>query len=94
MSAIEKCTQAFIETEVDDEVVIVSLDEGQFFSLRDTGLAIWQKIDGERDRDAILDALAEEYSADVDVLARDLDTFLAEVRAAGFIRIESTAGRL
>ncbi|UIP07229.1 PqqD family protein [Erythrobacter sp. SDW2] len=86
MSAIEKCTSAFIETTVDDEVVIVSLDEGKFFSLRDTGLAIWSKIDGIRDREQILAELQQEFDAPDDLLARDLDAFLAEVRSAGFIR--------
>lgn len=86
MQTLEKCTSAFIETTVDDEVVIVSLDQGKFFSLKDTGLAIWLKIDGTRSRDQILAELAEEFEAPDDVLARDLDGFLDEVFSAGFAR--------
>jgi tRNA(Ile)-lysidine synthase TilS/MesJ len=86
MSALEKCTSAFIETAVDDEVVIVSLDEGKFFSLKDTGLAIWSKIDGSRNRAQILAELAAEYDAPHEVLAHDLDDFLQDVIGAGFAR--------
>ncbi|MXP31035.1 PqqD family protein [Parerythrobacter jejuensis] len=85
MNAIRKCNSAFIETDVDDEVVIVSLEDGQFFSLKETGHSIWKKIDGARDRNAILQELEAEFDAASEVLARDLDAFLAQVSAAGFI---------
>ena len=85
MAKISKINAAFIETQVDDEVVIVSLEEGHFFSLKDTGLAIWRLIDGERDRDAILSALQGEFDAPAGVLAADLDTFLADIASVGFV---------
>lgn len=84
MATIDKRTTAFIETQVDDEIVIVGLDEGRFYSLKDTGLAIWQMIDGTRTRDMILSELEERFDAPADVLARDLDGFLDEIVAAGF----------
>ena len=86
MSLLAKHPSAFIETLVDDEIVIVSLDQGSFFSLKDTGRAIWEKIDGNRSRDAILAELQAEYDAPQDVLERDLDSFLDEITAAGFVR--------
>ncbi|ABC64603.1 PqqD family protein [Erythrobacter litoralis] len=86
MSAIEKCTSAFIETDVDDEVVIVGLDDGKFFSLKGTGQTIWKLIDGKRDRAAILDRLEDEFDAPRETLARDLDVFLGEIASAGFIQ--------
>ena len=86
MAAIEKCTSAFIETTVDDEIVIVSLDKGHFFSLKDTGLVIWQKIDGSRSRDDILSELKAEFDVETDVLTQDLDAFLSEVSAVGFVK--------
>ena len=86
MQPLQKCTSAFIETTVDDEVVIVSLDRGQFFSLKGTGLAIWNKIDGSRSRERILAELREEYDASEAVLRADLDAFLQEVAEAGFVK--------
>ncbi len=70
---------------VDDEIVIVSLDKGQFFSLKDTGLAIWQKIDGTRDRGALLEELAAEFDASTAELEADLDAFLHQLETADFI---------
>lgn len=87
MAIIGKRKSAFIETEVDDEVVIVSLDRGQFFSLSGTGLEVWRKLDGSRSREQVLDELAAEYDVGRETIAGDVDAFLAEVEAAGFLEM-------
>ena len=61
------------------------LADGDFYSLRDSGRAIWQAIDGLRDRDALLAALAASYEAPHAQLATDLDAFLADLRDAGLL---------
>lgn len=93
MAAIAKCPSTFIETDVDDEVVIVSLDDGKFFSLKDTGRAIWKKIDGKRDRSAILLELTDEFEAPREILVADLDAFLSDIASAGFIEPLTASGR-
>ena len=85
MAAIVKCPGAFIETDVDDEIVIVGLDDGRFYSLDGTGRTVWRLIDGARDRDALLALLERDFDAPRTVLAADLDAFLAELASAGFI---------
>ena len=85
MAAIVKRPGAFIETDVDDEIVIVGLDEGRFYSLEGTGRAVWRLIDGTRDRAALLALLQRDFDAPHDILAADLDAFLSEVASAGFI---------
>lgn len=80
-----KCTDRFIETEIDDEAVLMDLDSGDFFSLAGTGLAIWQLIDGKHDRKAIIAALAAEYGADSAEVSKDVDRFSAELVELGFL---------
>ena len=87
MAIIGKRKSAFIETEVDDEVVIVSLDRGQFFSLSGTGLEVWRKLDGSHSRDQVLDEIAAEYGVGRETIAGDVDAFVSEVEAAGFLEI-------
>ena len=50
MTAIKKLAGHFSETRVDDEVVVMHLGTGDFFSLKDSAKAIWEQIDGERSR--------------------------------------------
>lgn len=85
MTAIHKRDTAFVETEIDDEKVLMSLADGRFFSLKDTGLAIWDAIDGLRDRAQIAAHLAREYDLSEDFVRADIDEFLATLGGAGLI---------
>lgn len=80
-----KCMDQFIETEIDDEAVLMHLDSGDFFSLAGTALAIWQLVDGTRDRDAIVAALVAEYGADSSEVGDDVDRFASELVELGFL---------
>lgn len=76
----------FVETAIDDEIVVMHLDSGDFFSLTGTARAIWTAIDGQRDEAAICAALAEVYpDAPEDELAADVAGFVERLRAAGFL---------
>lgn len=80
MPAISKRIDAFSETELDDEIVVMKLDSGEFLSLMGSGAAIWRLIDGARDRDALVAALCEEFAGDATKIAVDVDAFLDELR--------------
>lgn len=80
-----KQSTAFIETEIDDEAVLMDLGSGDFFSLSGTAYDIWQLIDGTRDRHALVTALAEHYGAEAATIAADVDAFLTELGERGFI---------
>ncbi len=85
---LTKDPTAFAETRIDDEIVVMNLSSGDFFSLEDSAAAIWDLIDGTRNRAAVLAALAGAYDAGEADLARDLDNFLGELRAGGLIQGE------
>ena len=82
---LRKADDRFSQTEIDGEVVVMDLDNGNFFSLTGTAAAIWQLIDGTRDRAALLAELAEHYGRTVDELAEETDAFLAQLSNAGLI---------
>lgn len=84
-SPLTKCADAFSETAIDDEIVLLNLADGTFFSLTGTGAAIWGLIDGARDRDALIAALAQAYGAAPAAIADDVDAFLDDLRAARFL---------
>lgn len=76
---------AYAETRIDDEIVIMNLASGDFFSLTDSAATIWDLLDGTRNRAAVLSALAERYDAAPGAMAGELDTFLHELRRSGLI---------
>ena len=83
---IVKDPARFVETVIDDEIVVMQLDSGDFFSLSGSARAIWEAIDGHRDEAAICAALAGEFSdADRIDLATDVTGFVARLRAADLL---------
>lgn len=85
MSALAKAVGHFSETVIDEEVVVMSLDSGDFFSLTGTARDVWELIDGTRDRAAITDVLAQQYAGPRAAIAGEVDTFLAQLAGAGLL---------
>ena len=85
MNAITKQAERFAETDVDDEIVVMRLDNGDFFSLSGTAAAIWRLIDGTRDRAALLAAVADQFDGDETRVAADVDALLAHLRELGLL---------
>ena len=82
---LRKTNGAFSETAIDDEIVVMNLENGDFFSLTGSARAIWLLIDGTRSRAAVLAALAAQFSCTEADIAPDLDAFLADLGAAGLL---------
>jgi hypothetical protein len=85
MPAIKKLSSRFTEAELDDEIVIMHVDTGEFFGLSDTAAAAWRLMDGQRDRAALLSALAAKFESDEGQIALDVDEFLENLREAGLV---------
>ena len=85
MTTFAKRANRFSETDIDQEIVVMRLDNGEFFSLEGTAAATWRLIDGTRDRAALIEALATEYGTDRSEIAADVDDFLAQLKELGLI---------
>lgn len=85
MMTLTKAKGQFSETTIDEEIVVMSLDTGTFFSLSGTGRTIWELLDRHADRAGLLTALAQTYGTDETAIAAELDEFLASLSAAGLV---------
>jgi pyrroloquinoline quinone biosynthesis protein D len=85
MTPLAKQFDRFTETAIDDEIVVMRLDSGDFFSLEGTAAATWRLIDGTRDRAALIKALAADYGSDESEIAADVDDFLSQLKRQGLV---------
>lgn len=85
MATLTKSTNKFAETRIDDEVVLMHVDTGHFHALKDTGLAIWDLIDGTRDEAAICAELQRQFDVSADECSREVHQFTSDLRSAGFL---------
>jgi hypothetical protein len=82
---LAKRLDRFTEAAVDDEIVVMRLDNGDFFSLSATSAEIWRLIDGTNDRNALIALLSQRFEDHEGKIAGDVDAFLAEIRGMGLL---------
>lgn len=85
MAAPRKIESAFIATDLDEEIVLVGVDSGEFLSLEGTARAIWCAIDGARDTSQIAALLSDRYDIGDHAIESEVSVFLGELRDAGLV---------
>jgi hypothetical protein len=71
--------------EIEGEVIIIPITSGvgdledALFTLNPTGLAVWQKLDGQNSVADIIEALAGEYDASLEKIRDDVLGLLEEL---------------
>jgi Coenzyme PQQ synthesis protein D (PqqD) len=70
---------------VSGEVVILDLRSGDYLGIDEIGSELWRMLADGLALAAIKERLAADYGENPDVVARDVDEFMAELQAAGLV---------
>lgn len=70
---------------IEGEVILIHLETGSYYSLRDTGAAIWQALEGGADKGQIVEALALRYEGSREDVQHGVDQLLLELAAEGLV---------
>ena len=76
-----------IAAEMDGDVVMLSIENGQYHGLTGIAPRIWKCLEAPQSVDELLAYLLQYYVVAEDVLRADLDVFLADMRNNGLIRL-------
>lgn len=76
-----------IAAEMDGDVVMLSIENGQYYGLTGIAPRIWECLEAPQSVDELLADLLQYYDVAEDVLRADLDVFLADMRNNGLIRL-------
>ena len=68
--------EAIVFTDLDDTIVMMDVDEGQYYELDSVGARIWALLETDRSAADLCDALAAEFDVDPDTCHRDTLEFL------------------
>ena len=77
----------FVETDVDDETLIVDMAGGLLFSLSGTGQAVWKAIDGQRSAQEIAGSMAEDYEGETREISADVERLLHKFAEARLVEL-------
>jgi PqqD family protein of HPr-rel-A system len=83
---IEKRPEQFADAALDDEVVLIDADSGEFFAIKDSALAIWQRLDKESDLDRVIAGLCEDFDVSAEQCRADVEVFVAQLAERGYVR--------
>ena len=75
----------------DGTAVLLHLESLFYFSLNETGVAVWKALSAGRDEDEIAGELAREFEVAADDARRDVEKLLAELRAERLVLSEGAA---
>jgi hypothetical protein len=85
-----------VAREIEGELIIVPLVAGigdmedELYTMNETGKAIWDRLDGERDLRGVVAALAQDYDAAPDEIERDVRGLVEElVRRRMLVEVEA-----
>ena len=70
---------------LDEHAVLLNLDSGTYFQLNPTAARIWTLIQDHGDTQEILAAMKDEFNADTELLQRDLENLLQDLKERGLI---------
>ena len=76
--------EAIVFTDLDDTIVMMDVDEGQYYELDPVGARIWGLLETARSASDLCDALVAEFDVAPDTCRHDTLEFL---QAAGAMRI-------
>ncbi len=86
-SSMVKVSTDSVHCDVEDEIVILEMNEGNYYGLNPVGAFIWNKIQNPTQVGEIEKAILEEYDVDPDVCERDLMNLLGELLEKNLIEL-------
>lgn len=76
-----------LETTLDNEVVLMSIERGSYYGLENTARRIWQLIEQPRTKADLVQVLASEYDAAPEQIAQDIESFLQKLLDHGIVTL-------
>ena len=80
-----KIADDVVWNELDDEIVILNLASGVYFSVGGVGRRFWELIAPGAPVDAVVQELIAEFDVDLDRLKTDLDSLIDQLRSEGLV---------
>lgn len=72
-------------TTIEGEVLMMSMEQGQYFSLNQVGSRIWELLETPTEQTTLVGQLTAEYEVSEDVCHEQVGSFLARLRDRGLL---------
>ena len=77
---------------IDGEAIVVNLDSGNYFSLRETATSIWQALVAGNTSPEVSRMMGREYAGEPDAIKAAIQTFIERLLQEGLIQAVESSG--
>lgn len=70
---------------IDDELVMMSVEHGQYYGLGGVGPRVWELIEEPRTFEDLVNQILEEFEVEREVCEKDMVEFLAQMEKLGLV---------
>lgn len=88
LESIVRRLEDHISAEVNDELVVLSVEHGKYFGFDDIAQTIWERIQTPISVNMLCKDLAEQFDGDSEIIRKDVLDFLNKLYAEGIIVLE------
>lgn len=85
-------TDEHISTRLDGEEVILHRGSEKYFGLNEVGTRLWEALEEPRTVDELVATIAEEFDVPEERSREDVETFVADLKAADLIEAFDESG--
>ena len=85
MTEWRKNSAAYLESRIDGETLLITMDEGRILSLEGTGRAIWEQLDCAAEEDALAKALTQIFAGPPESIEEDVRQFCRRLEQHGLL---------
>jgi len=68
-----------IDSEIDDEIVMMDVERGNYFGLNVVGSSIWQSLEELQTVESLVDIIIEEYDVSREKCKKDITPFIEQM---------------
>ena len=88
MSSVVRQSEEQVSAEVDGEVVMMSVEQGNYYGLDEVGSRIWELVETPSTVTEVCDALVAEFDVDRATCEGDVIRFLQEMADQGLVAVD------
>ena len=88
MSSVVHQSEEQVSAEVDGEVVMMSVEQGNYYGLDEVGSRIWELVETPSTVTAVCDALVAEFDVDRATCEGDVIRFIQEMADQGLVTVD------
>ena len=80
-----KRNRNLIGATIDDELVMMSVEHGQYYGLGGVGPRVWELIEQPRTLEQLVEQVLEEFEVEREVCEKDMVEFLEQMEKLGLV---------